>query len=58
MIRSVKCTDENDVVNKSDNMLQAIETGTVHILKEVQHRMNKEGSRIDDLMEIHRKMLL
>ncbi|KAH3875143.1 hypothetical protein DPMN_038406 [Dreissena polymorpha] len=22
MIRSVKCTDENDVVNKSDNILQ------------------------------------
>ncbi|KAH3875314.1 hypothetical protein DPMN_038577 [Dreissena polymorpha] len=53
--RLIQCMDENRVVNKSEPMLQAIESRIAEIVREVRQRMNWEGSRLNDLVEIQNR---
>ncbi|KAH3875288.1 hypothetical protein DPMN_038551 [Dreissena polymorpha] len=50
--------DENGVVNRSDPMVQAIFSRIAELVIEVRKRMNREGSRLNDLIEIHYMMLM
>ncbi|XP_052267827.1 uncharacterized protein LOC127869363 isoform X3 [Dreissena polymorpha] len=56
--RARQCNEENDVVNGSDPMLQAISSRTAELVIEVHTRMNREGSRLNDLTEIREMMLI
>ncbi|XP_052267813.1 uncharacterized protein LOC127869346 isoform X3 [Dreissena polymorpha] len=56
--RHKQCKDENGVVNRQDPMLQAISSRIVELVKEVHTRMNREGSRLNDLIEILDMMLM
>ncbi|XP_052267828.1 uncharacterized protein LOC127869364 isoform X1 [Dreissena polymorpha] len=56
--RQMQYRDENGVVNRSDPMLQAILSRMEELIIEVHKRMNREGSRLNDLIEIRNMMLM
>ncbi|KAH3875206.1 hypothetical protein DPMN_038469 [Dreissena polymorpha] len=56
--RLEQCKDENGVVNMSDPMLQALYSRRCELVIEVHTRMNREGSRLNDLDEIYYMMLM
>ncbi|KAH3875278.1 uncharacterized protein LOC127869373 isoform X2 [Dreissena polymorpha] len=58
LVRGRQCMDENLEVNMSDPMLQAIWSRIAELVIEVRKRMNREGSRLNDLIEIHDMMLI
>ncbi|KAH3875178.1 hypothetical protein DPMN_038441 [Dreissena polymorpha] len=56
--RTEQCMDKNGVINRSDPMHQAILSRIVELVREVHKRMNREGSRLNDLIEIYDMMLM
>ncbi|KAH3875292.1 hypothetical protein DPMN_038555 [Dreissena polymorpha] len=56
--RITQCMDENGVVNRSDPMKRAISSRMNELLIEVHTRMNREGSRLNDLTDIRNMMLM
>ncbi|KAH3875272.1 hypothetical protein DPMN_038535 [Dreissena polymorpha] len=56
--RITQCTDENGVVNMSDPMQCAILSRINELAIEVHTRMNREGSRLNDLIEILNMMIM